>query len=82
MNSADVAIFALNAGQDFGKQVCAHLNTALSAHEEREFEDGEHKTRPLVSVRGKDVFVIQSLLGTLSNPSTTSCAECCSFSAL
>jgi ribose-phosphate pyrophosphokinase len=39
------------------------MGISLSAHEEREFEDGEHKVRPLVSVRGKDVFVIQSLYG-------------------
>jgi ribose-phosphate pyrophosphokinase len=58
-----VAIFALNASRDFGEKVCAHLDTSLSAHEEREFEDGEHKARPLVNVRGKDVFVIQSLYG-------------------
>ena len=31
--------------------------------EEREYEGGEHKTRPLVSVRGRDVFVVQSLSG-------------------
>lgn len=30
-------------------------------HEEREFEDGEHKARPLVSVCSRDVFVIHSL---------------------
>ena len=35
----------------------------LAAHEEREFEDGEHKTRPLEAVRGADVFVLQSLHG-------------------
>jgi len=33
----------------------------LNAHEERDYEDGEHKARPLVSVRHKDVFVIQSM---------------------
>ena len=33
----------------------------LSAHEEREFEDGEHKARPLENVRNQDVFVIHSL---------------------
>ena len=37
--------------------------TPLSSHEEREFEDGEHKARPLESVRGEDVYVIQSLDG-------------------
>ena len=63
MNDTEVAIFTLNASRDFGEKVCAHLHLPLSAHEEREFEDGEHKARPLVSVRGKDVFVIQSLYG-------------------
>ncbi len=54
-------IFALHASHPFGEDVAQHLGTALSAHEEREFEDGEHKSRPLVNVRGRDVFVIQSL---------------------
>jgi ribose-phosphate pyrophosphokinase len=35
----------------------------LDAHEEREFEDGEHKTRPLADVCGADVYVVQSLHG-------------------
>jgi ribose-phosphate pyrophosphokinase len=33
----------------------------LARHEEREFADGEHKARPLVSTRGRDVCVVQSL---------------------
>jgi ribose-phosphate pyrophosphokinase len=56
-------VFALNASRDFAERVCAYLGLALSAHEEREFEDGEHKSRAVVSVRGKDVFVIHSLYG-------------------
>jgi ribose-phosphate pyrophosphokinase len=56
-------LFALNASHDLGERVAAHLGVALSAHEEREFEDGEHKSRPLVGVRGRDAFVIQSLHG-------------------
>jgi ribose-phosphate pyrophosphokinase len=63
MVSNSIAIFALNSSRDFGEKVCGHLGTPLSAHEEREFEDGEHKARPLVNVRGKDVFVLQSLYG-------------------
>jgi ribose-phosphate pyrophosphokinase len=43
--------------------VSAKLGVPLSPHEEREFEDGEHKARPLVNVRGNDVFVIESLYG-------------------
>jgi ribose-phosphate pyrophosphokinase len=54
-------IFALNASRDFGEAVASALGTRLSAHEEREFEDGEHKSRPRVNVRDRDVFVIQSL---------------------
>jgi ribose-phosphate pyrophosphokinase len=63
MNLEEIAIFAPGPNRDFGEKVCAHLGVPLSAHEEREFEDGEHKTRPLVNVRRKDVFVIQSLYG-------------------
>jgi ribose-phosphate pyrophosphokinase len=54
-------LFALDATQEFGRKVAAELGVDLAAHEEREFEDGEHKARPLVSVRGRDVYVIQSL---------------------
>jgi len=43
--------------------VSARLGVPLSQHEEREFEDGEHKARPLASVGEADVFVIQSLHG-------------------
>ena len=58
-----ILLFALNATRDFGKRVSKRLEIPLSDHEEREFEDGEHKSRPLVNVRGRDVFVIQSLHG-------------------
>jgi ribose-phosphate pyrophosphokinase len=58
-----MVIFAPGASHDFGAKVCAGLGIPLSAHEEREFDDGEHKMRPLVNVRGRDVFVIQSLYG-------------------
>jgi ribose-phosphate pyrophosphokinase len=54
-------LFALDATHEFGLKVAHELGVTLAAHEEREFEDGEHKARPLVSVRGHDVYVIQSL---------------------
>lgn len=57
----EIAIFALNASREFGERVAAHVGTALSAHEERGFEDGEFKVRPLINVRDRDVFVVQSL---------------------
>lgn len=56
-------LFALEGSRDFGEQVAAHLAVPLAAHEERSFEDGEHKARPLQSVRGRDVFVVHSLHG-------------------
>lgn len=55
--------FAIHESRPFGEQVARHLGVDLSLHEERNFEDGEHKMRPLVSVRGKDVYVLQSLHG-------------------
>jgi ribose-phosphate pyrophosphokinase len=63
MKRDEVCVFALNASLEFGRRVGAHLAMPLVEHEEREFEDGEHKARPLVNVRGRDVFVIQSLYG-------------------
>jgi ribose-phosphate pyrophosphokinase len=56
-------LFALDASKSFGERVADNLGLPLSPHEEREFEDGEHKARPLVSVRGSDAYVIQSLHG-------------------
>lgn len=56
-----LCLFALNGSRDLGAGIAAELNVGLSPHEEREFQDGEHKSRPLINVRGRDVFVIQSL---------------------
>ncbi len=56
-------LFALQATAEFGNAIAAALGRPLSLHEEREFEDGEHKARPLDPVIGQDVYVIQSLHG-------------------
>lgn len=53
-------LFALNSCSGLGGEVAKHLGLTLSQHEERQFEDGEHKSRPLESVRSRDVFVIDS----------------------
>lgn len=63
MMANELKLFALDSSRIFGERVAEHLSMTLSPHEEREFEDGEHKTRSLTNVRGKDVFVIQSLYG-------------------
>lgn len=56
-------IFALEATRSFGRDVAEALRVELAPHEEREFEDQEHKARPLTSVRGENAYVIQSLHG-------------------
>jgi ribose-phosphate pyrophosphokinase len=56
-------LFALNGSEHLGESVARAAGTELDAHEERHFEDGEHKARPLVSVRGEDVYVVHSLRG-------------------
>jgi len=61
MKSQGICLFALTESRVFAQKVSAALELPLAEHEERSFEDGEHKIRPLENVRGKDVFVIQSL---------------------
>lgn len=56
-------LFALDATRALGERVAAQAGLTLAAHEEREFEDGEHKARPLHSVRERDVYVLHSLYG-------------------
>jgi ribose-phosphate pyrophosphokinase len=56
-------LFALASSRQFGERVATGLDIELAQHEEREFEDGEHKSRPLENVRGRDVYVVQSLFG-------------------
>ncbi|MBS0522561.1 MAG: ribose-phosphate pyrophosphokinase [Proteobacteria bacterium] len=63
MKEHSLTLFALEGSREFGQLVADRLDIALAPHEERDFEDGEHKARPLQSVRGHDTFVIHSLHG-------------------
>ena len=63
MDHRDLMLFSLKSGSDYAEKVARHLGVPVSEHEEREFEDGEHKSRPLVNVRNRHVFVVQSLHG-------------------
>ena len=56
-------VFALNSSRAFGEGVALDLGVPLARHEEREFEGGEHKARPLEEVGRRDAYVIQSLHG-------------------
>lgn len=63
MTGFDGALFALDPGHRLGSTVADHLAVTLAPHEERAYEGGEHKTRSLVNVRGRDVYVLASLWG-------------------
>ncbi|CAD7023666.1 ribose-phosphate pyrophosphokinase [Pseudorhizobium halotolerans] len=56
-------LFSLGADRILGEQVARALALPLSPVEERRFEDGEQKVRPLISVRGRDAYVFSSLHG-------------------
>lgn len=58
-----VRLFALDATAELGRAIAQALGCKLAAHEERGFEDGEHKARPLDPVNAADVYVVQSLHG-------------------
>jgi ribose-phosphate pyrophosphokinase len=47
----------------FAQRVAQELRVELTPVEEREFEYGEHKVRPLASVRDRDVYVLHCLRG-------------------
>jgi ribose-phosphate pyrophosphokinase len=61
--NCELSVFAVEGTQDYGARVARHLDQVLCQHEERGFEDGEHKIRPLIDVRRHDVFVLHSLYG-------------------
>jgi ribose-phosphate pyrophosphokinase len=56
-------LFALNGTVELGQAIAHALGQELARREERDFEDGEHKARPLDPVRGADVYVAHSLYG-------------------
>jgi ribose-phosphate pyrophosphokinase len=58
-----LTVFCLDSSRDHARRITDALGVPLGAHEEREFEDGEHKCRPLENVRGNDVYVVASLWG-------------------
>lgn len=61
MSDQRLSLFALHGTDELGSAVAAALGRPLAAHEEREFEDAEHKSRPIQTVRGADVFVLHGL---------------------
>jgi ribose-phosphate pyrophosphokinase len=56
-------LFALGDSTSLGEAVARHLDVPVAPHEERDFEDGEHKVRSLANIRGDDVYVLANLAG-------------------
>jgi ribose-phosphate pyrophosphokinase len=63
MPKNSLLLFALEHSHVLGNAIAQQLGLALTPHEERVFEDGEHKARPLQSVRGRSCYVLHSLYG-------------------
>ena len=56
-------LFSLDSDDGLGSSLAAALGEPLAPHEERIFDDGERKVRPLSDPRGVDAYVVCSLHG-------------------
>jgi ribose-phosphate pyrophosphokinase len=56
-------LYALDPGDPIGPAIAAALEEPLAAFEERRFEDGERKLRPLHDPRGHEAVVVAGLHG-------------------
>lgn len=57
------SLFSLGGDHALGDAVALRIGVGLAPHEERGFEDGEFKIRPLANVRNQDVYILSSLYG-------------------
>lgn len=67
---AEPRLFALSESRDLALAIAERAGLALAPLEERRFESGEFKLRPLESVRDRTAFVVESLAGDLAVPTT------------
>ncbi|MGB4984650.1 MAG: ribose-phosphate pyrophosphokinase [Erysipelotrichaceae bacterium] len=59
----DIVVFSLSANPDLAQEVVNHLGVDLGKISVRHFKDGEILVEPEQSVRGRNVFIIQSTCG-------------------
>ncbi|MFI4868171.1 MAG: ribose-phosphate diphosphokinase [Steroidobacterales bacterium] len=64
----DSCLFGLRESQTLAAAIAHDAGLTLAALEERRFEDGEFKLRPLESVRGRSAYVLQTLAATPDAP--------------
>jgi len=67
-NTDEALIFAPSESHALGLAASEHSGISVAALEEREYNGGEFKLRPLQSVRDRTVFVVQSLAETSKAP--------------
>lgn len=67
----NITIFALSSNQDLAKSIANILGTEVGKSKVHHFADGEILVEIEESVRGKDVFIVQST----SNPVTENLME-------
>ncbi len=68
MPGSNVCIVGLSESHGMARAVAARAGLPLAAIEERRFEGGEFKLRPLESMRGRTTFVLQSLASSAEYP--------------
>jgi len=67
-SSSSALLFALSESRAVARDISRAAGVELAPLEERPFEEGEFKLRPLASVRDRCAFVVQSLAGSAEAP--------------
>ncbi len=63
----DIKIFSGNSNRALAQAICTHLGTQLGNAESGRFSDGENFCSIYETVRGSDVFVVQSTCGPVND---------------
>lgn len=61
MTTGDIKIFAGSSGKSFAENMCSYLGAEVGISETRTFSDGNTFVRIGETVRGKDVYLVQSI---------------------
>lgn len=67
MKNKNTVIFALTTNKDLTEEICRHLGVEPGKIEVKHFADGEILIEPMESVRGKNVYIIQSTSAPVSD---------------